>query len=252
MVRRRAQAADEPWQRTIAGQLSRLTDRSRLRRLRDTLYSKGARPQVTGIEDLCHAQVSHKWLYHLDACAGSFLTPHDYIANVQKRLGNRVWVGGGQCRCCGSFLDAESTREYYACVHGVVCGMKLGRPWRCCGNQGLTASQSRLLQWHEHGGQTLLPDSVGLLRCLDRAACIACGTIRPRRCRRCTLCGSDTLLRELRVGATFQDRRQPGHQDAAAGGTAGGQQLLRASSRYLQENLWTTARFRTALSETSF
>ena len=29
----------------------------------------------------------------------------------------------------------------------------------------------------------------------------------------------------LGVGDTFQDRRQPGHQDAAAGGTAGGQQL---------------------------
>ena len=63
-------------------------------------------------------------------------TPHDYITNVQKRLGNRVWVGGGQCRCCGSFLDpqlehaetcsnAEATRGRYACFHAVVCGMKL-------------------------------------------------------------------------------------------------------------------------------
>ena len=58
--------------------------------------------QVTRIEDLCHTQVSHTWLYHLDACAGSVLTPNDYIANVQKRLGNRLWEGGGQCRCCGA------------------------------------------------------------------------------------------------------------------------------------------------------
>ena len=52
----------------LQAQLSRLTDRSRLRRLKDTLLSKGAWQQVTRIEDLCHAQVSHKWLYHLDAC----------------------------------------------------------------------------------------------------------------------------------------------------------------------------------------
>ena len=56
--------------------------------------------------------------------------------NVQKRLGNRVWVGGGQCRCCGSFLDpqlehaetcsnGEATRGHHAYVHAVVCGMKV-------------------------------------------------------------------------------------------------------------------------------
>ena len=43
-------------------QLSRLTDRPRLRRLKDTLLSKGDWQQVTRIEDLCHAQVPHKWL----------------------------------------------------------------------------------------------------------------------------------------------------------------------------------------------
>ena len=70
-----------------------------------------------------HPQVA----FHLDACAGSVLTPHDYITNVQKRLGNRVWVGGAQCRCCVSFVDpqlehaetcstAEATREHYACA----------------------------------------------------------------------------------------------------------------------------------------
>ena len=40
-------------------------------------------------------------------CAGSVLTPHDYITNVQKRLGNRLWEGDGQCRCCGYFLDPQ-------------------------------------------------------------------------------------------------------------------------------------------------
>ena len=36
-------------------------ERTRLRLLKDTLLSKGAWQQVTRIEDLCHAQVSHKW-----------------------------------------------------------------------------------------------------------------------------------------------------------------------------------------------
>ena len=42
----------------LQAQLSRLTDRFRLRRLKDTLFSKGAWQQVTRIEDLRHAQVS--------------------------------------------------------------------------------------------------------------------------------------------------------------------------------------------------
>ena len=34
--------------------------------------------------------VAHAWLYHLDACGSSVLTPYDDITNVQKRLGNSV------------------------------------------------------------------------------------------------------------------------------------------------------------------
>ena len=56
----------------------------------------------------------------------------------------------------------------------------------------------------------------GQLRWLNRQACVHCGTVRSHRCRRCNSCGFDAPLRELRVGDTFQDRRQPGHQDAAA------------------------------------
>ena len=43
----------------------------------------------------CHTQVSHNWLYHLDANAGSVLTPHDYITNVQKKSATDFgWVVG--------------------------------------------------------------------------------------------------------------------------------------------------------------
>ena len=60
-----------------------------------------------------------------------------------------------QCRCCGSFLDpqlehaetcsnAEATREHFACVHAVVCGMKLADSGITTEPRGLTASKSRL------------------------------------------------------------------------------------------------------------
>ena len=51
----------------LQAQLSRLSDRTRLRRLKDTLHSQGAWQQVVRIEDLCHTHVSHKRLYHSDA-----------------------------------------------------------------------------------------------------------------------------------------------------------------------------------------
>ena len=87
----------------LQAQLSRLSDRTKLRRPKNTLLSKRARQQAARIEDLCHTHVSHKWLCHSHACAGSVLTPHDNITNVQKRLGNRTWTGFGQCWLCGSF-----------------------------------------------------------------------------------------------------------------------------------------------------
>ena len=103
---------------------------------------------------MCHAHVAHKWLYHQDAFAGSVLTPHDYITNVQKRLGNRAYTGLGQCRLCGSFLEsqlehgetcstAEASRGHYACVHAVLGGLRLTDPGITTEPRGLTEAQSR-------------------------------------------------------------------------------------------------------------
>ena len=82
----------------------------------------------------------------------------------------------------------------------------------------------------KHEGQTLLEDSVGQTTaltqspglCVLRHSQVAVG-------RRCNFCGSDTPFREFRVGDTFQDRRQPRHQDAAASGPAPGQQPPQSS-----------------------
>ena len=75
-------------------QLFGLSDRTRLRRWKGTLVTKGAWQQATRIEDLCHTHFSRKWLHQ---CAGNVLTPHDKITNVQK-LGNRNYTGFGQSR----------------------------------------------------------------------------------------------------------------------------------------------------------
>ena len=78
----------------LQAQLSLLSDSTRVQRLKHFLHTKGAWQHVTRTEGLCHSHVSPEWLYHLDACAGSVLTPHDCITNVQKRLGNSaVFVG---------------------------------------------------------------------------------------------------------------------------------------------------------------
>ena len=82
-----------------------------------------------------------------------FSRPHDFITNVQKRLGNTTWTGFGQRRLCGSFLDpqlehgetcstAEATRGHYGCVHAVLSGLKLADPGTT-EPRGLTETQSR-------------------------------------------------------------------------------------------------------------
>ena len=133
----------------LQAQLSRLTDQTRFRRLKERLLSKGAWQQVTRMENLCHAQVSHKLLFHLDASAGSVLTPHDNITNVQKTLGNRLLEGDSVGAAAPSSTLSWSIQKpaaplvHYACVHAVVCGMKFSDPGITTEPRGLTASQSR-------------------------------------------------------------------------------------------------------------
>ena len=126
---------------------------------------------------------------------------------------------------------------------------RLDNPKRQCGPDPAAhkVSPDQGLMQHmgqKHGGEQLLPESVGQLRHLDRASCVVCGAVRSQRCNRCGLCQSNTPIRELRVGDTFQDRLQPRHQSAAPGGAPGN--LLRARSQCSQVTLLTTARFQIA------
>ena len=135
-------------------------------------------------------------------------------------------------------------REYLGCAQ---CGP--------LADAHLASTDGGLMQHlaQNQGGQVLLVVSVGQLRWLNRQACVCCGTTRSHRCRQCNSCGSDTPLRGFRVGRT--PSRTDDSPDIRTQRPAVRQPVsnsLRARSQYLQENLWTTARFRTALSGTSF
>ena len=84
--------------------------------------------------------------HHLVLCGNNVRVEVVIMDSCKKRPGNRLLVGGGECRCCGSFLDpqlehaetcstAEATRGHYASVHAVVCGMKLADPGIYYGTQ---------------------------------------------------------------------------------------------------------------------
>ena len=92
----------------------------------------------------------------------------------------------------------------------------------------------------KRGGQHLLSESVGQLRRLGRAACVVCGTSVHNDA---TVAASRSM--NFVSGIPFRTR-QPGHQNAAPGGTAADQQPPQNSQPVLQENHLTTARFRIA------
>ena len=105
-VQKAAQAADEAWEQTIAGLqgpsvtnptasvLEHPSSASQDEDSEDMDFSAPRKSRLSAPQLKAQLSEEHKWLYHLDACAGSVLTPHDYITDVQERLGNsvdRIW-----------------------------------------------------------------------------------------------------------------------------------------------------------------
>ena len=73
---------------------------------------------------MCDPLVSHIYLFHLDACAGIALAPHDFVADVQKRLGKRSYAAGGGRRMCGTFLASKLE-------HGEICSTAEAKRGHC-------------------------------------------------------------------------------------------------------------------------
>ena len=97
-------------------ELSKLVDQTKARRLDGTLIRMGAWPQLDRLKELRHKEVSHKWLAHLDVKSGAVLTATDFVVNVQKRLGARVFTGVSSCRLCGAHLDAQLEHAELCCT----------------------------------------------------------------------------------------------------------------------------------------
>ena len=135
-------------------ELSKLCDKTRLRSLEAALQRQCNWAQIEALQDLRHAEVSHKWLWHLDSRRGTVLAPCDYVINVQRRLGARIHDCNALCQLCGSPLDphlehsdccdrAGATRGHYAVVRELVRGLKLADPAVTTEPRGLTTTQSR-------------------------------------------------------------------------------------------------------------
>ena len=135
-------------------ELTRLQDCTRLGRLEETLRLQANWEQLERLRDLRHQGVSHQWLWHLDSSRGSVLNAADFVVNVQKRLGARIYCGSGCCRLCGGHLDphlehsetcatAEATRGHYACVRALVDGLRLADPSVSTEARGLTSTTAR-------------------------------------------------------------------------------------------------------------
>ena len=135
-------------------ELSKLVDRTRLRGLEGTLRRQCNWDQLDALKDMRHAEISHKWLWHLDSRRGSVLAPCDYVSSVQRRLGARLHEREAACRLCGAHLDpglvhadccdrAGATRGHYAVVRALVRGLRLADPATTTEPRGLTTMQSR-------------------------------------------------------------------------------------------------------------
>jgi hypothetical protein len=125
-----------------------------LRRLEAALRRTCQWSQLKRLKELRHKEVSHAWLWHLNALEGSVMAEADYVVGVQKRLGAKILTTDCTCRVCGKHLDAcvshsetcaigEATRGHYAVVRAVVDGLKVADSAVTTEPRGLTSTQAR-------------------------------------------------------------------------------------------------------------
>ena len=105
------------------------------------------------------------------------------------------------------------------------------------------------LTGQKHGGQVLLADSVGPLRWLNRWGCVFCGN--RSGVAGATSTGATLLSANFAFGIPSRKDDSPVIRMQRPAVRQPVSSSPRARSQYLQENLWTTARFQTVPSGTS-
>ena len=167
----------------LQAQLSRLTDRTRLRRLKNTLLSQGAWQQVTESKT-CATRRSPTWLYTLGRVRGKCLDAarlhYPYAKKTrQLSLGGRRTVPmlrflpGPTDGTLRNLQQRRSHAEHYACFRAVVSDMTLADPGITTEPWELTASQSKpadMVTTAAVPGRSAVLDVCvcGLLHCSDR------------------------------------------------------------------------------------
>ena len=138
----------------VQGQLARLLDCTRTRKLEEVLAAKCMWSQLRRLKELRHKETCHSWLWHINPVCGSVMAETDYVLNVQKRLGAKVLHTECFCRVCGKLLDpclnhsevcaiGEATRGHYAVVRSLVDGIRIADPAVTTEPRGLTRTQAR-------------------------------------------------------------------------------------------------------------
>ena len=119
-------------------QVSRLSDRTKLRRLKHSLQAKRKWQQVVWIEDLCNTHVSHKWLWtHVREVSWRRTT---LWSMFKTRQGNRSSTGESGSRLCGTFWIRRWNMERLAALSKPCEATKPGVSTK---PRGLTETTSR-------------------------------------------------------------------------------------------------------------
>ena len=66
------------------------------------------------LQDLCHPDTEHRWLWVLAACDDAVLSPTEFVDAVRLRLGADIFAGEAACASCGGVLDSR-------CRHALLC-----------------------------------------------------------------------------------------------------------------------------------
>ena len=102
---------------------------------------------------MCHTHVCHKWLYHLDACAGVSLRRSTTSPMCKRDSATGRGRDSVNAVCVVLFwtpnsiteklaVPLEATRRHCGCVHAVLGGLKLADPGITTEPRGFTEAQS--------------------------------------------------------------------------------------------------------------
>jgi hypothetical protein len=99
-------------------QLTRMMDACAARGLLERARQSGDWERELLLRELSSPDVSHEWLWRIDAHKGPALSPDDYAAAVRLRLGSGGPAEAVPCACCSNALLGPSGLHAMLCARG--------------------------------------------------------------------------------------------------------------------------------------